>query len=118
MRQLIDRPDTSKIKNFDRLVVELSKYMTILELDSCLEFMETVSRSKYDINPTVDDSVTQLKMILGTERYLYLKGEWNKNNQHLLKNVGQKKFLHKPTGTFWDGLDATDDPTDYEEMYV
>ena len=118
MRQLIDRPDTTKIKNFDRVVVELSKYMTPLELDNCLEFMETVSDSKWDINPSVDDSITQLKMILGSERYLYLKHEWAKNNQHLLQNLGQKKYFHKPTGTYWDGLDATDDVNDYEEIYV
>jgi|TARA_R110000868_G_scaffold312928_1_gene573951 hypothetical protein len=116
-RQLIDRPDTSKIKNFDRLVVELSKYMSELEMDQAIAFMETIRDSKFDVNPSVEDSATQLKIMLGSERYRELKLLWAKDNQHLLQNLGNKKYLGQD-GIYYDGLDPTDNPNDFKEIYI
>ena len=121
MKKLIDRPHTNHIKNFDRMVVELSKYMTELEVDQCIEFMNKLVDTKYDINPSVEDSKTQIKLILGVDRYEEVVWEWKKNNQKLLSSFGTLKYKNKkdPTDkTLYDGLDPTDNPDDWEKVYV
>jgi len=118
LKSIIDRPNNGKIKNFDRMVLELGKYMNPLEMDQCIDFMNTIVDSKYDVNPSVEDCATQLKIMFGSERYIELKHQWSTHNQHLVKPIGTVKYFHKPTGTYWDGLDATDDPSDYEEIYL
>jgi hypothetical protein len=118
LKQLIDRKDTTYIKNLDRMVLELGKYMTPTEIDLSVDLINTLSDSKFDINLTEDDASSQLKILLGSERYHQLKMLWNKDNQHLLKDVGVKKYLHVQTNTLWDGLDDTDNPEDYIEVYA
>lgn len=117
MKSLIDRPDTTRIKNFDLMVAQLSKYMNEYEIDLVVDFMDTISDSKWDVNPSVEDSATQLKLILGTDRYNQIKFEWAKNNQKLI-NDGRVKFIHIATGEVFDGLDETDNPHDYREIYI
>jgi hypothetical protein len=117
-KQLIDRPVTNHCKALDRMIVEFSKYLSPIEMDICLEFLDKISDSKHDVNWSESDAKTQMQLMLGSERYLELKRLWGKDNQHLLKNLGNKKYLHKPTGTYWDGLDATDDENDYEVLYI
>jgi hypothetical protein len=115
MKTLIDRPDTTLIKNFDKMVAELSKYMNEWEIDRCVDFMDSISDSRWDINPSVEESASQLKIILGSERYQQIKLEWAKDNQHLI-NDGRTKFIHKQTGIAYDGLDPEDNPDDYQAI--
>lgn len=121
MRTLIDRPHTNHIKNFDRMTVELSKYMSEFELDQVIEFMNKLSDTKFDINPSIEDSKTQLKLILGSERYEEIVNNWKRDNQRILSVFGTLKYKNKkdPTDTtLYDGLDPTDDPKDWEKVYV
>jgi hypothetical protein len=118
MKILSDRKDTTYIKNLDRMVLELGKYMTPTEIDIAVDLINTLSDSKYDINLTEDDAASQLKILLGSERYHQLKTLWSKDNQHLLKDVGVKKFLRKVDNKLFDGLDESDNPEDYMEVYV
>lgn len=120
-KSLIDRPHTNQIRNFDRMVVELSKYMTELEIDSCVEFMIKISDSKFDINPSIEDCKTQLKLILTTDRYTEIVEKWKIDNQKILTVFGTKKYkskIDKSDKTLYDGLDSTDNPDDYEVIYV
>jgi len=117
-RTLLDRPPTHNIKNFDRMVVELGKYMNEIEMDQCLEFMNTVADSKWDINPTAEDSKTQLQIMFGRERFLELTQKWGQENQQLLSVFGIMKFKEKTTGQYFDGLDPEDNPEDYEKFYI
>ena len=120
-KSLIDRPHTNQIRNFDRMVVELSKYMTELEIDSCVEFMIKISDSKFDINPSIEDCKTQLKLILTTDRYTEIVEKWKVDNQKILTVFGTKKYkskIDKSDKTLYDGLDSTDNPNDYEVIYV
>lgn len=120
-KSLIDRPHTNQIRNFDRMVVELSKYMTELEIDSCVEFMIKISDSKFDINPSIEDCKTQLKLILTTDRYTEIVEKWKVDNQKILTVFGTKKYkskIDKSDKTLYDGLDSTDNPDDYEVIYV
>lgn len=117
-RGLIDRPFTSHIKNFDKMVTELSKYMTEQEIDQCVGFMNTLKDTKYDVNPSVEDCKTQLQIMLGKERFLELTQKWGKENQKFLTVFGTKKFRHKESKTLWDGLDPHDNPDDYEVIYI
>ena len=118
MRTIIDRAHTSHVGVLDRMIVEFSKYLGPIELDVCLEFLEKVSDSKLERNWTEEDAATQMKILLGEERYIELKRHWGKDNQHLLKNVGNKKYFRPTDNTYWDGLDPEDKPEDYIEVYI
>lgn len=121
MRQLIDRPDTSNIKVFDRMITELSPYMTEIEIDLVVEFMVKIKDSKFDINPSIEDSKTQIQMIVGQQRYTEIVNMWKQKNQKILTSWGTLKYKSKldPTDTtLYDGLDDTDNPDDWEKVYV
>ena len=120
MKKLYDRKDTTNAKALDRMVLELGKYMTEFEIDLCVGFLNTISTSKHDVNWSETDASTQMKIMLGSERYKELKTKWSKDNQHLLKQegVGTRKFKHKRDNTLWDGLEATDNELDFEIVYV
>lgn len=117
MKTWIDRLDTSKIRHFERMAAELTPYMNEYEIDQVVSFMDTVSRSQYDINPSVEDSASQLRIMLGSERYEQIKLQWAQKNQHLIKD-GKKRYVRIADGTVWDGLDPEDNPKDYKEVYV
>lgn len=100
------------------MVTELSPYMNELEIDQCIEFMFTVQGSKWDINPSIEDSKTQLQLILGKERYQEIVMSWTMKNQKLLTSFGTRKYQHKVDKTIWDGLDPEDKAEDYEQIFV
>ena len=113
--------DNNKINIMNKMVTELSIYMTDMELDRCMDFMYEIENSKYDINPTVSDCKTQLKLILGSDRYDEIVEQWKNNNQKLLSVFGTLKYKNKLDGsdkTLYDGLDPEDDPKDWEKVYV
>ena len=113
--------DNKKVDIMNKMVTELSLYMTETELDRCMDFMYQIEDSKFDINPTVSDCKTQIKLILGSDRFSEVIEQWNKNNQKLLSVFGTLKFKSKkdPSDkTLYDGLDPEDDPNDYEKVYV
>lgn len=121
LKGLIDRPFTNNIKNFDRMVVELGKYMNEMEMDKCIEFMMTVSDSKWDVNPSIEDCKSQLKLILTTDRYEEIVNKWKQDNQKILSSFGTLKYKNKrdtSDKTLYDGLDDTDNPDDWEKVYV
>jgi len=117
-RTLLDRPPTHNIKNFDRMVVELGKYMNEIEMDQCLEFMNTVADSKWDINPSTEDCKTQLQIMLGKDRVNEMIMKWSMENQNLLTVFGKLKYKRNSDGSIWDGLDSTDNPDDYTKVYL
>ena len=113
--------DNKKVDIMNKMVTELSIYMHETELDRCMDFMFEIEDSKFDINPTVTDCKTQLKLILGSERYDEIVGQWKQNNQKLLSVFGTLKYKNKKDTTdktLYDGLDPEDDPNDYEKTYV
>lgn len=109
---------STDIKYFERMIVELSPHMTEMEIDQCLSFLETISSSKFDLNPTIDDCKSQLRLIVGSQRYEELVWRWTDANQPLLKEVGKKKFKRLSDGTLWDGLDPEDRPEEYKIIYI
>lgn len=115
MRTLIDRPDTAKIKHLDRMIAELSRYMTELEIEQCVDLLTTLSTSKWDVNLSPTDAAGQLRMMLGSYRYEYIKAMWAKDNSHLINN-GRTKYIHKETKAIYDGLDPEDNPLDYDKV--
>jgi uncharacterized protein YpuA (DUF1002 family) len=113
--------DNKKVDIMNKMVTELSLYMTDTELDQCMDFMYQIEDSKFDINPTVSDCKTQLKLILGSDRYEQIVEQWKQNNQKLLSVFGTLKYKNKKDTndkTLYDGLDPTDDPKDWEKVYV
>jgi len=118
LRQLIDRTFTHQVKTLDRMIVELSKYMTDFEIDTCVGFLDTISTSQYDVNWSETDSATQMRIMLGSQRYSEVKWLWSMDNQQLTKQTGVKKYRHIYDKTVWDGLDPEDDHSQYEEIWV
>lgn len=118
MKSLIDRPFTSHIQNFDKMCVELSKYMTEQEIDKCVEFMCLLKNSVNDSNPSVSDCKTQIEILIGRDRFSEVCKKWNKDNQKFLTVFGKMKYRKLSDGTLWDGLDDDDNPDDYEKTYV
>lgn len=121
LKNLLDRPFTNHIKNFDRMTTELSPYMTEIELDKCIGFMNTLRDTKNDINPSVEDCKTQMQIMFGSDRYNEIVWQWKQKNQKLLSVFGTLKYRNKkdPTDkTLYDGLDPEDNPDDYEKVYV
>lgn len=113
--------DNKKINIMNKMVTELSVYMNDIELDKCMDFMYTIENSKFDVNPTVTDCKTQLKLILGSDRYDQIVEQWKQNNQKLLSVFGTLKYKNKKDTsdkTLYDGLDPEDDPKDWEKIYV
>lgn len=118
-KTLVDKPNfTHNIRVFDKMVTELSPYMTELEIDQVVSFMCEIQHSKWDINPTVEDSKTQLQLILGSDRFSEICKQWNSKNQKWLTVFGTRKYRHKVDKTYWDGLDDTDNVNDYEIVYI
>jgi hypothetical protein len=113
--------DNKKVDIMNKMVTELSLYMTPTELDQCMDFMYQIEDSKFDINPTVSDCKTQLRLILGSDRYEEIVSQWKQNNQKLLSVFGTLKFKNKKDltdKTLYDGLDPEDNPDDWEKIYV
>ena len=120
LKTLVDRPFTNNIKNFDRMVTELSPHMNEFELDICIEHMCKIEGSKWDINPSVDDCKTQLQVLLGKDRYEMIVDRWKQKNQKLLSVFGTMKYIYKDKRdkVKYDGLDPEDNPEDFEKVYV
>ena len=113
--------DNKKVDIMNKMVTELSLYMTTTELDQCMDFMYQIEDSKFDINTTVSDCKTQLRLILGSDRYEEIVSHWKQNNQKLLSVFGTLKFKNKKDltdKTLYDGLHPEDNPDDWEKIYV
>jgi len=113
--------DNKRVDIMNKMVTELSIYMNDIELDRCMDFMYQIEDSKFDVNPTVTDCKTQLKLILGSDRYDQIVEQWKQNNQKLLSVFGTLKYKNKKDSsdkTLYDGLDPEDDPNDWEKIYV
>jgi hypothetical protein len=106
------------ISVFDRMVTELSPYMKQYEIEKCIGFQEKITTSQFDINPSVEDAKTQIKILIGSERYAECVEQWKKNNQNILTVFGTRKYRYIKDGTLWDGLDPTDKESDYEIVFV
>lgn len=116
---IMDKPFyVGHIKNFDKMVTELSPFMTEIEIDQCISFMHTLTDTKNDINPSPEDCKTQLQIMFGRDRFLELTQQWGKKNQKFLSVFGALKYKEKATGKFFDGLDETDNVDDYEKVYI
>ena len=119
LKGLIDRPmNVSHIANFNKMVTELSPYMTDIEIDKCVEHMFILEHSVNDSNPSVEDCKTQLQLMLGSQRFLDICKAWNAKNQKWLTVFGKMKYKCKETGAYYDGLDPEDNPDDYEKVYI
>jgi hypothetical protein len=116
---LIDKPFyVGHIKNFDKMVTELSPFMNEIEIDQCISFMHTLQDTKNDINPSPEDCKTQLQIMFGRDRFTELTKQWGAKNQKFLSVFGSLKYRLKTDGSYWDGLDETDNIDDYEKVYI
>lgn len=110
--------NVSHIANFNKMVVELSPYMTEIEIDKCIDHMYILENSVNDSNPSVEDCKTQLQLMLGSERFLDICKAWNQKNQKWLTVFGKLKYKKISDGSYWDGLDPEDNPDEYEKVYI
>ena len=116
---IMDKPFyVGHIKNFDKMVTELSPFMNEIEIDQCISFMHTLTDTKNDINPSPEDCKTQLQIMFGRDRFTELTQKWGQENQQFLSVFGTMKFKEKTTGNFYDGLDPEDNPDNYIKVYI
>ncbi len=118
LKEMIDRPNLVGFDSFNKIFNEIGLYLEPHEVDRIVDFMYEVENSKYDINPSISDSVTQFKLLLGSDRYDEVTNAWKENNQKRLSEFGTLKYKRNDDGSLWDGLDETDNPDDYTKVYV
>jgi len=118
LKQMIDRPNLENFDAFNQIFRELGPYLNEFEVDRIVDFMYEIEDSKYDVNPTISDSITQMQLLLGSDRYSEITEQWKQHNQKRISSFGTLKYKCKKTGKLYDGLDDTDDPNDYEKYYV
>lgn len=112
---------TLGFKQFEKMYNELCPYLQEFEQNKCLDFMITIEGSKYDVNPSIEDCKTQMRLILGSDRYTEVVEQWKQNNQKVLSAFGTLKYRNKldtTDKTYYDGLDPEDNPEDWEKVYV
>lgn len=116
----VDRPLNLNNKVMDKMVAEISPFLNEFEIDKIVEFMWTIDTSKFEVNYTIDDASSQLKIILGAERYEQVKGAWASKNQHLIKQTDANtvKYRRRSDGLLFDGLDPEDNPADYQQIIM
>lgn len=102
---------------FDRMVAELSPYMTDGEIIRAISVADLLGTSEFDRNLSTTDLRTQMILLVGSERYSELTARWGADNQPLLSVFGTRKYRHTATGEIYDGLDSTDVASDYEVFY-
>jgi hypothetical protein len=56
--------------------------------------------------------------MFGRDRFLELTQAWGEKNQKFLSVFGTLKYKLKSDGSFWDGLDETDNEEDYIKVYI
>jgi hypothetical protein len=118
LKDMIDRPNLTGFDPFNKIFQELAPYMTAIEIDIIVDFMYDIEDSKYDINPTIGDAQTQIKLLIGSDRYQSIVDQWKKNNQKILSSFGTLKYKCKQTGQLYDGLEHFDDPNNFDKVYV
>ena len=118
LKSIIDRPNLVGFNAFNKIFSELGPHLRDDEIEKILDFMFEIENSKFDINPSISDSITQIKIIIGSDRYDEVKEEWSKYNPEKIKQYGTIKYQCKKTNEIYDGLDDTDDPNDYKEIYI
>jgi len=112
---------TLGFKQFEKMYTELCPYLHEFEQNKCLDFMITIEGSKYDVNPSIEDCKTQMRLILGGDRYLEVVENWKRDNQKILSAFGTLKYKNKMDSTdktLYDGLDPEDNPEHYEKVYI
>lgn len=118
LKEIIDRPNLVGFNAFNKIFNELGPHLRPDEVDRIIDFMYEIENSKFDINPSIGDSITQIKMIIGSDRYSEATEEWAKANPSAMREYGTLKYQCKNTNELYDGLDDGDDPNDYIEIYV
>ena len=118
LKTFIDRKDTSRIQLLDKIIAELSPFLSPFALDILITHMNLISGSKYDVNPSVTDCVELIKELIGIEVYTDAKMQWTLANQKAVTPFGTKKYRDKKTHILYDGLDPEDIESDFEIIYV
>lgn len=119
MKTITDMPlYTSHQRPLERMITELSPFMTPDEVDKTVDVLHLLENSTVDNNPSPTDCKTRLELLLGRDRFNELCKQWGEKNQKFLSVFGQLKYRHKATGKLYDGLDETDSPDDYEKVYI
>lgn len=118
LKTFIDRKDTSRIQLLDKIIAELSPFLSPFALDILITHMNLISGSKWDVNPSVTDCVELIKELIGIDVYTDAKMQWTLANQKAVTPFGIKKYRDKKTHILYDGLDPEDIESDFEIIYV
>jgi hypothetical protein len=118
MLTLLDRPHSTTFRALDVMVAELSGHLTDIEIDMLVDSMHKLATSKHDVYLSVEDAKNWIVDTIGRERYTRAVTSWTGNNQKILTAFGKLQYKCVKTNELYDGLDAGDNPADYEKVYV
>jgi hypothetical protein len=118
LKQYVDRGETDQVKALDRMVGELSPWLTETEMDQCVELIQTLNSSEFgDINMSAGDAGVQLRMLLGERRYEEARAQWSYRNQHLITD-GEERWIHVSTGRVYPMIPIGAIPRDYVRVLM
>ena len=109
---------TNKFFNMDRILFNMSPYITDEESWLIVEEMEKRSQSKWEGNWTTGDCIMFLRELLGNERYNAMEIMWEMDNQQAIQQYNNPEdlrdaWLHKITLTEGTPEQVDARPEDY-----
>jgi len=110
--------ETKDYKIFEFILSQLGPYMMSGEVDAILDFLYELENTKYSVSFTAHQAESQMRLILGSDRYTEIVLEWSERNQKYLKQFNNKYFQHTTTKKLKKTLDELDDPTEFKDFYI
>jgi hypothetical protein len=109
---------TNKFWNMDRILFNMSPFLTFEESDKIMDEMEKRATSQYEGNWTTSDCLMFLRETLGNDRWNAVEMMWEMGNQTAItqyNNPGDLRdaYIHKITMTEGTAYDVEKNPDDY-----
>lgn len=109
---------TSKFWNMDRILFNMSPYLTFDESDKIMDEMEKRAKSKLEGNWTVGDCIMFLREVLGNDRWNAVEMAWELDNQAAIQQFNdpsslREAWVHKITMKEVPAQEAQKNPDNY-----
>lgn len=109
---------TQKFWNMDRILFNMSPFLTFEESDKIMDEMEKRAKSKFEGNWTTGDCLMFLRETLGNDRWNALEMMWEMSNQNAIVQYNNPEdlrdaYIHKITMTEGTLEQVAASPDDY-----
>ena len=109
---------TDRFWNMDRILFNMSPFLTFEESDKIMDLMEKRAKSKFEGNWTTGDCLMFLRETLGNDRWNALEMMWEMSNQNAIVQYNNPEdlrdaYIHKITMTEGTLEQVAASPDDY-----